>query len=258
VTAMPAWTRAAVGFCGLLLVWQAIVLSGWVPQTYVPGVPAIAAALVGLLRDPAFWHHEALSLARAFGGLAFATLTGTRVALLAARHAVVARALAPIVQVMLSLPPAALVPLSIFALGLGWELFAFIVWFAAFWTVYAGANNALRASEPVQLQVARALGYGPWETLLKVRLPAATPEIFTAIRIAGAGCLMATVAAEMLAGRNGLGFLLYDAAFSLQTPTMFALLVVAGANGVLMNRVVLASRGRVAGWHDRLSEMARA
>lgn len=255
---MPAWTRAAIGFAGLLLLWQGVVLSGWVPQTYVPGVPAIAVALVELLRDAAFWRHEALSLGRAFGGLAAATASAVALALLAARHPLVGRAVAPIVQVMLSLPPAALVPLSIFALGLGWALFAFVVWFAAFWTVYAGASNALRASEPVQLHVARALGYGAWETLLRVRLPAAAPEIFTAIRIAGAGCLMATVAAEMLAGRDGLGFLLYDAAFSLQTPTMFALLAVAGVNGVLMNQVVLGSRRRVAGWHDRLSAMARA
>lgn len=255
---LPAPLRALLGFAGLLVIWQAVVSTRWVPEEYLPGVPAIVRAVVEQFASPAFWQAEALSLARAVGGLLLAAASGIGAAILAARYRLVDRALAPLVQIMLSLPPAALVPLSIFALGLGWKLFAFIIWYAAVWVIYASASNALRASEPVQLHMARALGYGAWETLWRVRLPAATPEIFTGLRIAAAGSLMATVAAEMLAGKDGLGFMLYDTAFSLQIPQMFALLAVAGFNGVLLNQAVLFLRRRLAGWHDALAAMARA
>ncbi len=256
LTAMPAWTKPLVSLAGFLLVWQAVVLTGRVPQEYLPGVAVVAKAFVEQLGASEFWIGEGLTMSRAIGGLLLATVTGVGAALLGARYRVVERALSPLVQIMLSLPPAALVPLSIFALGLGGKLFTFIIWFACVWTIYTSAANALKASEPVQLNAAHSFGYGGWEILWRVRLPAAWPEIFTGIRIAAAGSLMAAVAAEMLAGKDGLGFMLYDTAFSLRIPEMFALLAVAGLNGVLLNQVIVRLRRRVAGWHDQLAAMA--
>lgn len=253
---VPGWSRPLVGLAGLLLVWQATVLTGWVPEDYLPGVPAIANALGTLLVSADFWRHEASTAARAVSGLLVASTSGIGVALLATRYRTVARALGPLVHIMLSLPPAALVPLSIFAFGLGTPLFLFIIWFACFWTIYATAVQALSASEPVQLHVARSLGYSRWDVLCRVRLPAAIPAIASGVRIAAAGSLMAAVAAEMLAGSDGLGFMLYDAAFGLRIPEMFALLLVTGLDGVLLNLAVLWLRRRLAGWYDSLAAMA--
>ncbi|MEJ8856573.1 ABC transporter permease [Variovorax robiniae] len=256
--AVPAWSKPLIGLSGFLLLWQAVVLVGGISEEYLPGVPAVAQALWVQLTDRDFWTSEGLTLVRAVGGLLLATLTGVGAALLGARYRVIDRALSPLVQVMLSLPPAALVPLAIFGLGLGAKLFAFIIWFAAVWNIYVNAQSALAASEPVQLHVARTLGYGGWDTLWRVRLPAALPEIFTGIRVAAAGSLMATVAAEMLAGKDGLGFMLYDTAFALRIPEMFALLAVAGLNGVLVNALIVRLRRALAGWHDKLAAMAQA
>lgn len=253
---MPAGGRPLVSLAGFLLLWQALVMTGRVPQEYLPGVPAIIKALIELVGSKEFWAGEALTMARAVGGLMLAGATGVGLALLGARHRVVERALSPLVQLMVSLPPAALVPLSIFALGLGVSLFTFIIWFACVWTIYLSAVNALKASEPVQVHVARTFGYSDWAILLRVRLPAAMPEIASGMRIAAAGSLMAAVAAEMLAGKDGLGFMLYDTAFSLRIPEMFALLGVAGLNGMLLNAVVMRVRRAIAGWHDQLAAMA--
>lgn len=248
--------KPLLSFVVILLIWQAVAMSGRIPRDYFPDVPQIAQALQAELGSRTFWWHEANTLLRATGGLLASTFSGLALALLAARYRVVERALAPLVQIMLSLPPVALVPLSIFVLGLGAQLFAFIIWFAGVWCVYISAINALRASEPVQSHVARTLGYTPWQILRHVRLPAAWPEIFTGIRLAVAACLVATVATEMLAGQTGLGFLLYDAAFSLRIPDMFAALVVAGLNGVLLNQAVAFVRRQVVGWHDALAALA--
>jgi ABC-type nitrate/sulfonate/bicarbonate transport system permease component len=253
---MPAWGRPLVGLLAFLLLWQALVMTGRIPQAYLPGVPAIVGALLGQIGSTEFWTGEALTMARAVGGLVLAATTGIGAALLGARYRDVERALSPLVHLLISLPPAALVPLSIFALGLGGALFAFIIWFACVWTIYLSAVNALGSSEPVQLHAARSFGYGAWAILLRVRLPGAAPEIATGIRIAAAGSLMAAVAAEMLAGKDGLGFMLYDTAFSLRIPEMFALLGVMGLNGVLLNLAIVRARRAIAGWHDRLAAMA--
>jgi ABC-type nitrate/sulfonate/bicarbonate transport system permease component len=248
--------RPLVGFGAVLLIWQAIVVAGVLPQEYFPGIPAIVAALRDLLVEPAFWRQEGLSLGRLVPGLVFAVISGMAVAMVGARYAVVRKALTPFVQIFVSLPPAALVPLAIFTLGLEWRLFVFIIWFSGVWAVYLAAANALSSGEPVQLHAARSFGYGVWERLCQVQLPAAAPEAFTGIRLAATACMMATVASEMLAGSNGLGFILYDAAFALQTPRTFALLFIVGIHGLLLNRAVLALRGVFAGWQDQLTRMA--
>ena len=91
---------------------------------------------------------------------------------------------------------------------------------------------------------------------MRVRLPAALPEIMTGIRIGTGVALLATIAAEMLAGQSGLGFLLYDAAFSLRTPEMFAIMATIGALGLLLNALVRQASRIVAGWHIAMTALA--
>jgi ABC-type nitrate/sulfonate/bicarbonate transport system permease component len=254
---MAAW-KALVGLLGFALLWQCVVWSGAVPPEYLPGVPAIAGSFADQLRTMEFWHNEGLTLLRALTGLLLAIAAGGGAAILGARYPMVSRALSPLVETLRSLPPAALVPLSIFALGLGMPLFLFIISFAGVWTVYVSASNALAASEPVQIHGALTLGYSRWEILWRVRVPAALPEMFSGMRIAAGACLIASVAVEMLAGKDGIGFLLYDTAFALRTADMFALLCVAGFNGVLFNQMVMGTRRLLVGWHDRLTALAQA
>ena len=70
--------------------------------------------------------------------------------------------------------------------------------------------------------------------------------------------MIASVASEMLAGKDGLGFLLYDTAFSLRTSEMFAVMLVAALNGILFNQLVVWARRPFAGWQDSLNRLGDA
>ena len=248
--------KAAAGLGLFFLGWQALALSGVTSTEFFPTVPMVARALAALLVAPGFWADLAASVIRLTGGLVLAILAGLGLALAAADLALLRRMLEPLVEILRVLPPPALVPIAIYALGLGPPMFLFIIVNAALWPVYVNAANALAATEPVQLLTGRALGYGRMELLWRVRLPAAAPEIFTGIRIAAAFALLATVAAEMLAGTNGLGYALYNAGFSLETPRMFALMFVIGLLGVAIQSVVALARHGLVGWHAALAALA--
>jgi len=133
-------------------------------------------------RSPDFLIHLGTTSLRAVAGLAIATAIGLVVAIAAARYAVLRRMLEPAVGMLRVLPPPAIVPISIFVLGIGTQLFLFIIAFAAIWPIYINAANSLAAGEPVQLMTGRCFGYSRWEILLRLRLPAALPEIVTGIR----------------------------------------------------------------------------
>ncbi|MDE2005263.1 MAG: ABC transporter permease [Rhodospirillales bacterium] len=246
-------TRPAAGFALFLIAWQALALSGATSTDFFPTVPMAAHAFATLLVDSGFWMDAAASAVRLFAGLAIAVAAGIGLALLAALVPLIRRMLEPLVEILRVLPPPALVPLAIYALGLGPRMFLAIIVNAALWPVYVNAANALAATEPVQMLTGRALGYGPVALMWRLRLPAAAPEIFTGIRIAAAFALLATVAAEMLAGTDGLGYELYNAGFSLAVPRMFALMLAIGLAGFGIQGLVALARWRLVGWHAALA-----
>ena len=251
-----AVAKRALGIGLALLGWQALAWSRTVPVEYFPGLPAIAAAERDLVRSVDFLVGFGTTAVRAGAGLAIAILVGLTAAIVAGRYRLVRRMLAPMVDMLRVLPPPAIVPISIFVLGIGTQLFMFIIAFAALWPIYINAANALATAEPVQMMTARCFGYSDWEILVRLRLPAALPEVMTGIRIGAGVALLATIAAEMLAGQSGLGFLLYDAAFSLRTPEMFAIMATTSALGLLFNILVQQASRLVVGWHITMTALA--
>jgi ABC-type nitrate/sulfonate/bicarbonate transport system permease component len=249
VIRLAAAAKTALGIALALSGWQALAWWGGLPAEYFPGLAGIAVAGWNLVRSPDFLLQVSTTSLRAVSGLTVALTIGLSTAIAAGRYRLLRRMLGPAVDMLRVLPPPAIVPISIFVLGIGAQLFLFIIAFASLWPIYINAANALAAAEPVQMLTGRCLGYSDWEILLRLRLPAALPEIVTGIRISAGVALLATIAAEMLAGQSGLGFLLYDAAFSLRTPDMFAIMATTGVLGLLFSALVRQASRLVVGWH---------
>lgn len=247
--------RRLAGLVLFLAVWEVVSRSGLVLQDYFPPVSAIVQAMAEELRSPKFIENLLTTWSRTMAGLAIAIALGIGLAVIAARSWILRRMLSPFVDMLRVLPPPAIVPLSIFIFGIGTKLYIFIVAFAAIWPIYINAVNAIAAPEPVLINTARSMGYGRNEILLRVRLPAALPEIFTGIRIGSGLALLGAVAAEMIAASSGLGAALYDAGFTLRITDMFALMFFIGLSGILLNGLVTLARRWLIGWHIGLAAM---
>ena len=225
------------------------------PSTF-PGLAAIAAAGWGLLGSADFLLHLSTTSLRAVTGLTIAIVIGLSMAIVAGRypHCAVCwdRSSACCGCCRRRRSCQSRSSCSASARNCSCSSSAF----ASLWPIYINAANALAAAEPVQMMTARCFGYSDWETLLRLRLPAALPDIMTGIRIGAGVALLATIAAEMLAGQSGLGFLLYDAAFSLRTADMFAIMAMIGLLGLLFNALVQQASRLVVGWHLEMTALA--
>lgn len=243
---------------GSLLVWQGLVSAQLVPAAYFPGPVATFQALYAGLLSGEFSRAAVQTFSRAVLGVIAATALGLVLALLTARYRRLRQAFDPLAEFFRPLPPAALVPIAIFFLGLGWALHAFILIFACLWPVYLNAASALQSVSSVQLRTAAMFGYEGWSRVLRVQFPSALPQIFIGIRSAAGISLIATVVTEMLAGRDGLGYVLNDAATTLRIPDMFACLLLLMVGGLTMNGLVLALRRQVVGWHEGMTASNRS
>lgn len=250
---MNALVRPILGILILLATWQMVVISQIVPSAYFPAPREVAEAAQDLTRRGELFPAIAITLVRALAGLGGAIVLGLLIALVSTRYPLIGRAIAPVADLFRSLPPAAITPISIFFLGLGWKLYAFILVFTCFWSVYVNALDALNSVPSQQLATARTFGYDGWDRLLQVQLPAALPSTFIGIRLTASIALIAAIVAEMLAGRDGLGYLMSSAAFSLRIPDTFVGLTAVMLLGLLLNQVVVLLRRLCVGWHETMT-----
>ena len=98
---------------------------------------------------------------------------------------------------------------------------------------------AIRNIPPVYLKSARTLHLSPWQTIVKVLLPATLPEVASGLRIGFTVTLFGVLLSEMFASRHGLGFLIVNAMALLQTEEMITVAIVlfvfaAAANALLL------------------------
>lgn len=253
---MLAHFKRPIGLIVFLLVWEAISGFGLVSPDYMPRLSTIGGALWDFIASSGYWESIFTTVWRAARSLFFAVGVALLIAGISGRYPLVRRALGPITDILRSLPPPALVPLLILAVGITPKLFFVVGVYGCMWPTYISASNALATAEPVQVNTAKSFGLNHWQIMWQIRIPAALPEIFTGIRLSAGISLLAAVATEMLVGGNkGLGSMIYNAGFSLLWDDMYALMFTIGVIGILFNVGVALIRMPLAGWQTKYAAM---
>lgn len=241
--------RGLVSLLLVLLVWETVSRLGIVPARYFPGLTEILSGAVEMIRSGELVAAELLTLGRAIAGLLLATLIGIALAVLSDVSPFFERGFRTITGLLQPIPPAAIVPLAIFGFGLGTQLYIFIIVMVTVWGPYLNGVAALRAVPVEQILNGRMMRMSAAEIMWRIKLPAAMPQIFAGIRYAAAVSLIAVVVSEMIAGRDGIGYLLVRKSFSIRIPETYALMFVTMMNGVLLAMLVNLGRRLLTGWH---------
>jgi NitT/TauT family transport system permease protein len=91
----------------------------------------------------------------------------------------------------------------------------------------------------VYFRVAQDYGFNSFAVLTKVTLPAIAPQVITSLRVTAGLAWLVVVAAEMIAGRDGLGFAIWDARNGLRMDLLVAGMIVIGIIGMVIDRVIM-------------------
>ncbi len=249
--------RIGLSLLLVVLAWQSIVVLRLVPPKYLPGMDLVWQGALDMARSGELADAAAITFIYALTGLAAASVIGIGLAILTDLSPTFRRGFRQVATFVQPIPPAALVPMAVFMLGLGLKLYLFVIIVAAVWPPYVNTVAALAGVSSEQIRSARMFQSSLLERLWLVKLPAAFPEIFAGIRYAATISLAAAVVANMIAGGDGLGYLLLRKAFSLHIPEVYALMFVCGLMGVALNVLVALVRWPLTDWHTRMMERAR-
>lgn len=222
-----------------LLIWTALALLRVFPESAFPSPPAVARGFVEEVRTGRLLNDLIASLFRVTTGFALAVGLGLPLGLVMGNRARARAALLPAVNFFRNLSPLAWIPFAILWFGIGDVPAIFLIFMASFFPIVLATIAAVANIPAVYFRVARNYGLSGARLSTRVTLPAIAPQVITALRVTAGLAWVVVVAAEMIAGRDGLGFAVWDARNGLRMDLLVVGMIVIGLIGVLIDRILL-------------------
>ncbi|MEU5042938.1 ABC transporter permease [Streptomyces griseorubiginosus] len=240
----------AAGLAVFLLLGEAVPRLGLVKEEYFPPTSRIARAFADELSDGAFWTALGDTLTGWALGLAVATCAGIVTGVLLSVVPYLREATASTIEFLRPIPSVALIPLAVLLYGSELRSVLILVVYAGFWQVLIQTLYGVQDVDPVADETARSYGLGTWARIRHVLWPSALPYVFTGVRLAAAVALILAITGELVIGAPGLGARIGVAQNSQAVPEMYALIVVTGLLGLLVNVGARTVERRALAWHQ--------
>ena len=241
----------------LLALWETAVRLKWLDARFFPAPSTVAIALWDLTAKGEllgkFWElpgriwqgdwmgaqkviaegHVWVSLLRIFGGFFLGAIPGIILGVIMGMNRTIRVALDPVISAVYVLPKIAILPLIMLIFGIGELSKIVIVGIASFFLVLINTTVGVRDIEPIFFEAGHNYGANRWQMFRHVIIPGALPIIFAGLRLSLGTALIVIIAAEFVAAKYGLGYLIWFSWQTLLTENMFAGLVVIMVLGAL-------------------------
>lgn len=199
----------------------------------------------------AYYEHIAYSVARAYAAFALAVALGVPTGILIGWSRTFRGLVFPIIEVIRPIPPLAWVPMAVLLLPGTEPAVIGVTFLAAFFATVLNAMLGVQSIDRVYFRAAECLGAGRWRLLKDVIVPGALPQVFTGLEIAMGLSWFALVAGEMIAGQQGLGFLIFAGFSLIQYPDIIIGMATLGVLGYASSAMVRAVGQRLVAWQRR-------
>ena len=225
----------------------------------ISGLPPAHAALrelPGILTDKESLLNILDSIRRMLIGFTLALVVAVPVGLMMGRSRWVAAFFNPLLMIIYPVPKAALMPIIMLWLGVGDASKTLVIFLGVSLPVVYHAYQGARAVEEKMLWSAAAMGLGPAARLMRIVLPAALPEVMVGCRTGVVLALITMVTSEMIARKQGVGDLLFNALAMAEYNTVYATIIIIGMLGFVIDALFEALRSRVVAWAEPTHEIA--
>lgn len=156
----------------------------------------------------------------------------------------------PLIEAVRPIPPLAYIPIIIIWFGIEEFSRVLIITIACFLVCIVNVIAGMKNVPQVYVDAASTMGASRFQVFRTVAVPAATPFIFTGLRIALAAAWTTLVASELIAAQNGLGFLLQEGRRYFLTDQVMMVIVIIGTCAFIMDRVFRMVQARLMRWSE--------
>ena len=251
--------RLVVGLAGMLTaigVWQIAATDGPLSESPLPSATASIAQALTLLGSSEMWAATGTTLAMALGGLIIGAVLGIALGIVTGVSPLARHATRVPLEFLKPIPPIVILPIVVLVLGPTAQMGVFLVAFGSIWAIAMQTSAGVYDTDPVMIATSRSYGMRRGERLRRVVLPSSTPYICTAIRVAAPTALIIAVVAGLLGGGPGLGQSRVLAQLWGDPGQLFAVVLVLGVLGLVVQGLSRWGERRVLHWHPQYREVA--
>jgi NitT/TauT family transport system permease protein len=208
---MSRWRQSLPGIAiivVLLAVWWASV--AWTRSVIFPTPWQVVSGTLELVRDGTLWLHIAASLGRVGAGFVLAVAVGVPVGLWMGWKRGAHDALNPLFQILRPISPIAWIPIAILWFGVGNASPIYLIFISSVFPLVLQTVAGVHTIEKRYLRAAENFGVSRRKLFTQVVIPATLPQVIVGMRIGLGVAWLVVVAAEMIALRSGLGYLIMD------------------------------------------------
>ncbi|WP_166984801.1 ABC transporter permease [Paramicrobacterium chengjingii] len=232
----------------LVVVWWAVTTAGWV-KPYI--IPSPVDTWIAMSDNAAYLaQHTWVTAYETIVGFIIAVIVGLAVAVVMVYSGGLEKTLYPVILFAQVVPKIAIAPLFVVWLGFGASPKILVAVLMAFFPVVISGLSGLRSVDPDVLQLTSTMGAGRFKTFVKVRLPAALPELLSGFKVAATLAVTGAVVGEFVGANEGLGYVILQANGNLDTAMLFAALIIMSLMGVLLFGIIQIAERFLIPWHS--------
>ncbi|MGE0283965.1 MAG: ABC transporter permease [Rhizobiaceae bacterium] len=236
----------------ILIIWEAVTRGAGIPFILLPPPSAIGVRIMNSL--PTLWADVNQTIFKAvLAGYLIGCGAGFATAILADRFAFLRNGLLPIGNLVSALPIIGVAPIMVLWFGFNWESKAAVVVIMTFFPMLVNTVAGLQASGHMERDLMRTYASSYWQTLWKLRLPAAAPFIFNALKINSTLALIGAIVAEFFGTPVvGMGFRISTEVGRMNIDMVWAEIAVAALAGSVFYGVIALLERAATFWHPSI------
>ena len=233
----------------ILIVWEMVVRGLEVPTVILPPPSQIAGTFAANLTT--LWADFVQTILKgAMSGYVIGILIAFAVAILVDRYDFLRRGLLPVGNFMAALPIVGTAPILVMWFGFDWQSKAAVVVVMVFFPMLVNIVAGLADTSAMQRDLMHTYSASYWQTLARLRLPAALPFVFNGLKVSATLALIGAIVAEFFGSPTvGLGFRINASLGQLALDMVWAVIVVAAIAGSLLYGVLTVLERKLTFWH---------
>jgi NitT/TauT family transport system permease protein len=233
----------------VLILWQAIVRGFSIPMVILPAPTDIGTAI--LANVPTLWADFVQTVIRSvLPGYLIGCGAGILTAVAIDRSPFLQRGLLPIGNLAAALPIVGIAPIMVMWFGFDWQSKAAVVVAMCFFPMLVNTVQGLSAADRLQRDLMSTYAASYWQTLARLRLPAAAPAVFNGLKICTTLALIGAIVAEFFGTPIvGMGFRISTEVGRLALDMVWAEIAIAALSGSAFYGLVALAERRATFWH---------
>jgi NitT/TauT family transport system permease protein len=232
----------AIPFMVIGLVWAVLVNRDLINQTFLPSMTSVLKALALVFSRESYVQDVWVSVYRVMVAFVVSAVIAIPIGLMAGYNTKAAELVEPFVGFIRYLPVPAFVPLCILWFGLGDAAKIAVIFLGTFFQMILMVSDVARGIPRDYFDAAQTLGAKKWQLAFLVLWPASLPGVVSASRTAVGWAWTYLVVAEIAGATSGIGFRIIQAQRYVETPKVFAGILVIGMLGLLTDLAFQAAQ----------------